>query len=179
MKFASKKKAAVRNNRARYILFWSGNLNQKSDFMVRSSITSNLENLPIGHPERTMSMRLPLKNMQYATLLSAYAPTLQADTVEKRQFYSELRNLLQSIPAYDKVIILGDFNARVGYDGNAWQGKIDRNWVGNCNGNGPLLFEFCTEQQSVINNTVFQQKDSWKTTWMHPRSKHPPSPPTS
>jgi len=101
-----------------------------------------------------------------------YAPTLQAEPAEKDRFYSELRGHLQSIPADDKVIILGDFNARVGQDVDAWKGVLGRHGVGNCNDNGRLLLELCTEQQLVITNTIFQQKDRLKTTWMHPRSKH-------
>nr|XP_054774768.1 uncharacterized protein LOC129282940 [Lytechinus pictus] len=119
-----------------------------------------------------MSMRLPLKNKQHATLFSVYAPTLQADPAEKDMFYSELRRLLQSTPADDKLLILGDFNARVGQDDVAWKGVLGRHGVGKCNDNGRLLLELCMEQQLVITNTVFQQKDSLKTTWMHPRSKH-------
>jgi len=101
-----------------------------------------------------------------------YAPTLQAELAEKDKFYSELRSLIQSTLADDKVIILGDFNARVGKDATAWKGVLGRHCVGNCNDNGLLLLELYTEQQLVITNTIFQQKDSLKTTWMHPRSKH-------
>ena len=72
-------------------------------FMVSTSIASRLENLPTGHSNCMMPMRLPLKNKQYATLFSVYAPTLWA----------------LSTPADDKVIILGDFNARVGKDADS------------------------------------------------------------
>ena len=98
---------------------------------------------------------------------SVFAPTLQAEPAEKDKFYSELRSLLQSTPADDKLLILGDFNARM-----LGKEALGRHGVGNCNDNGRLLLEFCTEQQLVITNTIFQQKDSLKTTWMHPRSKH-------
>jgi len=162
---------------ARYTLFWSGKISTEGrlagvGFMVRTSIASKLENLPTGHSDRIMSMRLPLKNKQYATLFSVSAPTLQAELAEKDKFYSELRSRIQSTPADDKVIILGDFNARVGKDATVWKGVLGRHGVGNCNDNGRLLLELCTEQQLAIINTTFQQKDSLKTTWIHPRSKH-------
>ena len=140
--------------------------------MIRTSIASKLENLPTGHSDRIISMRLPLRNQQYATLFSVYSPTLLADPAVKDKFYSDLRSLVQSSPADDKVIILGDFNARVGRDSEAWKGALGKHGVGNCNDSGRLLLEFCTEQQFVITNSIFQQKDSLKTTWMHPRSKH-------
>ena len=45
---------------------------------------------------------------------------------KKDKFYSELRSLIQSTPADDKVIILGDFNTRVGKDATAWKGVLGR-----------------------------------------------------
>ncbi|GFR93096.1 craniofacial development protein 2 [Elysia marginata] len=59
-----------------------------------------------------MSMRLPLDKNQHLTLFSVYAPTLEAEPVEKDSFYSELGRLLTNTHAGDKVLILGDFNAR-------------------------------------------------------------------
>ncbi|XP_037790205.1 uncharacterized protein LOC119585608 [Penaeus monodon] len=90
----------------------------------------------------------------------------------KDRFYSELRGHIQSIRADDKVIILGDFNARVGQDvdaskGVSWQ---TRRWKRN--DNGRLLLELCTEQQLVITNTTLPAKGQNETTWMHPWSKH-------
>ena len=90
----------------------------------------------------------------------------------RKGFYSDLRRLLQSTPAAYKVMIIGDFNARVGRDSEAWKGVLGRHGVGNCNDNGRLPLEFCSERQITITNTVFQQRAGVKTTWMHPRSKH-------
>ncbi|KAJ7428744.1 craniofacial development protein 2-like protein [Willisornis vidua] len=119
-----------------------------------------------------MSLRLPLHNKQHVVLFNVYAPTLQADPVEKDKFYTDMRRLIQKVPADDKIIILGDFNARVGKNSEPWKGVLGKHGVGNCNDNGCLLLEFSAEQQLTITSTVFQQKDSLKPTWMHPRSKH-------
>ena len=162
---------------AGYTLYWSGKPSTERrlsgvGFMVRNSIASKLDRLPTGHSDRIMSMRLLLEGKQFLTLSSVYAPTLLADPADKDIFYSDLRRLLNNTPEDDKVLILGDFNARVGKYCQAWQGVLGRHGVGNCNDNGRLLLELCAEHQLVITNTTFQQKDSPKTTWMHPRSKH-------
>jgi len=83
-------------------------------FMIKNNIAAKLENLPTGHSDRIISMRPPLRKEQYVTLFSVYAPTLQADTADKDKFYTDLRNLVQNTPAGDKVVILDNFNARVG-----------------------------------------------------------------
>ena len=71
-----------------------------------------------------------------------------------------------------KTNILGDFNARVGRDFELWKGVLGRHRIDNCNDNGCLLLEFRSEHELIITNTLFQQKDRFKATWRHPRSKH-------
>ena len=95
--------------------------------MIRNSITRRLESLPVGHSDRLMSLRLPLQENQFATIISVYAPTLQADPTTKESFYSELRSLLQKTNETDKIFILGDFNARVGRGARApWNWQLQR-----------------------------------------------------
>ena len=60
----------------------------------------------------------------------------------------------------------------MGRDFKLWKGVLGRDGIGNCNDNGRLFLEFCSEHQLVITNTPFQQKDRFQATWRHPRSKH-------
>ena len=96
----------------------------------------------------------------------------QADPTEFFFIYIDLRSRLRNVPANDKIVILGDFNAREGRDADTWKGVLGKHGIGNCNENGYILLELWAEQQLRITNTVFQQKDRLKTTWMHARSKH-------
>ena len=101
-----------------------------------------------------------------------YAPTLQAETGVKEAFYRDLHDLLQQVDSKDKLLILGDFNAKVGRDFELWKGVLRRHGIGNCNVNERLLLEFYSEHQLVITNPLFQQKDRFKATRRHPLSKH-------
>ena len=139
-------------------------------FAIKTEIVSNLEELPCGFSDRLMSMRFPLLNNRYVTLVSVYAPTMTYSDDEKLTFYLALKELVRKIPHADKIIVLGDFNARVGKDFQTWN-VIGRHGVGNCNSNGLLLLQMCAELELCIGNTMFQQKDKYKTTWMHPGSK--------
>ena len=69
--------------------------------------------MPVGHSGRIMSLRLLIRDNKFATVLSVYAPTLQAGTGLKEAFYRDLHKL-QQLDSKDKLLIIGDFNARVG-----------------------------------------------------------------
>ena len=40
----------------------------------------------------------------------------------KDKFYDDLDNIISATPRTDKLILLGDFNARVGTDHQTWEG---------------------------------------------------------
>ena len=70
------------------------------------------------------------------------------------------------------MIVLGDFNARVGKDWQSWPTVIGKHGVGKTNSNGLMLLEFCTRFQLSIMGTMFQLKNHLKNIWQHMRSKH-------
>ena len=68
---------------AGYTFFWSGKNKDEHhlsgvSFIIKTSIARKLQNLPVGHSDRIMSLRLPIKDSKFATILSVYAPTLRA-----------------------------------------------------------------------------------------------------
>ena len=138
---------------------------------IKSSLMKQLPTLPIGINERLMKLRLPLSRNRCATIISAYAPTLTSPEETIEQFYANLSSVLDSVPANDKLILLGDFNARVGRDHSRWEGVLCRHGTGNLNANGLLLLSKCTEYDLAVTNTVFKMADKYKTSWMQPRSK--------
>ena len=95
-----------------------------------------LPDLPTGINERLMKVRLPIGHKRHATIISAYAPTLTSTEETIERFYADLSSVLSSIPANDKLILLGDFNARVGRDHCRWGGVIGKHGVGKMNSNG-------------------------------------------
>ena len=90
----------------------------------------------------------------------------------KDRFYDTLYSTLRRISQDDKIILLGDFNARVGRNHDIWHGVIGHHGVGNMNSSGLRLLSLCSQLGLAITNTFFQLRDMLKTSWMHPRSKH-------
>lgn len=141
-------------------------------FAIRTSLLKAVCGTPYATSPRLMKMQLNLEGGHTATLISCYAPTLGASQEEKDLFYEQLSSMVDAVPFRHRLFILGDFNARVGVDHTLWHKVLGRHGVGKENANGTLLLEFCTEHKLVITNTVFQQANKLKTSWMHPRSGH-------
>ena len=71
-----------------------------------------------------MSLRVPLAQSSHMTIISASAPPLDADDVVKDEFYSALTQLIHGVEREDKLVLAGDFNARVSTDTEVWSGII-------------------------------------------------------
>ena len=119
-----------------------------------------------------MTLRLPLAKNRFATFVSVYSPTLDSSDDVKDRFYDTLYSALRRISQDDKIILLGDFNARVGRNHDIWHGVIGHHGVGNMNSSGLRLLSLWSELGLAITNTFFNIRDMHKTSWMHPRSKH-------
>ena len=168
---------SLKEEGAGYTFFWKGypiggNHLHGVGLAIKNCLLPNLTETPTGINERLMSIRIPLAGKQHATLFSAYAPTLPSDEDVKDRFYDVLDEALHKVPKGDKILLLGDFNARVGKNNDIWKGVIGQHGVGHSNANGIRLLSLCAEHNLTITNTIFQMKNKYKTSWMHPRSKH-------
>ena len=131
---------------AGYTFFWSGRKAEEKresgvGFAILSSLVSKLDKPPKGINDRLMTLRLPIQGKKFATIISAYAPTMTNPDDVKEKFYEDLNSVLSSVPKQDKLILLGDFNARVGQDHESWAGVLGTQGIGSCNDNGLLLLQ--------------------------------------
>ena len=89
------------------------------------------------------------------TVIQVYAPTSNTKEADVEQFYENLQDLLEQTPKKDVLLIIGDWNARVGsQEKPEVTGKFG---LGVQNEAGQRLIEFCQENTLVIANTLFQQ----------------------
>ena len=63
----------------------------------------------------------------------------------KDKFYNDLDDIISATSRTHKLILLGDFNARVGTGHQTWEGVIGPKGVGKCNSNDLLLLRKCAE----------------------------------
>ncbi|BHF74305.1 hypothetical protein SprV_0501739000 [Sparganum proliferum] len=162
---------------AGYTFFWSGQPRaERRDasvaFAIRNDIVGRLPCLPQGINDRLLSLRLPLRRGgKFATIISAYAPPMTSPDAARDKFYEDLHALLATVPKADKLVVLGDFNARVGTDYTAWRGVPGLHGLRGSNDNGLLLLRTCAEHRLNLTNTFFCLPEREKVTWRHPRSR--------
>ena len=99
-------------------------------FAFRTKLARQLDSLPRGINDRLMTLRLRLTKDCFATIISAYAPTMTNPEDIKEAVNEDLNRVLSEVNNKDKLIILGDFNARVGVDYSSWPNILGRHGTG-------------------------------------------------
>jgi exonuclease III len=170
-----------------YRTFYSGKEDGKRQhgvgiYMHNSVTTGEFEIQPVN--ERIMWVYGSIYGEQQAAF-SIYAPTNKKDNVsEVDKFYSALEQQIKVVRtrygSESKIIILGDFNARVGNDGsdNMTEEHNEENEVcmngrfglAETDDNGAELITFCVAAQFKIMDTYFERQDGAYGTWASNRS---------
>nr|VZI03309.1 unnamed protein product [Spirometra erinaceieuropaei] len=160
---------------AGYTFFWSGRHRAvRRDAgvacAIRNDIVGRLLSLPQGINDRLMSLRLPLRRGEGGKFACA-PPMSSPDAAARDKFYENLHALLAIVSKADKLIVHGDFNARVGTDHTAWRGVLGPHGLRSLKDDGLLLLRTCAEHRLILTNTFFSLPEREKATWRHPRSR--------
>ena len=110
----------------------------------------------------------------FLSVVCAYDPTARAPPGMKAKYFSDLQDTLDQIPQNDILVVLGDFNARVGVLGQSddlWHEVIGKHGLDERNLAGENFLQFCAANQLTVMNTWFQKKNIYFGTWMHPATK--------
>ena len=111
-------------------------------FAIKKDIVTKLTEMPRPVSDRIMTMRLHLSKDNFATIISVYAPTMTNPDENKEALYNQLASVLSGIPRTDKLLLIGDINARIGRENDKWPLLMGKHGIGKCNSNGarpPLL----------------------------------------
>ena len=102
------------------------------------------------------------------SIICVYALHMESPDQEKDQFYDQLDKLVGSYPKYDAIMILGDFNAKVG-SGSGTKETVGRfSLHRESNDNGSRLTDFALSRGLVVSSTRFSHLQIHLGTWKIP-----------
>ena len=153
-------------------LFTSGNGETKRNgtgFLVHTNIVDSV----VGSDE--ISDRLSILKLQGPNckiiVVQVYFPTTSHDTSEVEELYDQIQNIFDNSSKRDIFFLLGDFNAKIGGLDSVYPNSIGKYTIGTHNDRGLLLGDFCTRNDLVVTNTLFQKKAKNLWTWASPDKK--------
>ncbi|VDL95829.1 unnamed protein product [Schistocephalus solidus] len=86
----------------------------------------------------------------HALLSAPMLPPMTSSNEVKNKFYEDLHSLLVTVPKVDKLIVLGDFNARVGTDHVMWREVLGSRDLSCFNENSLLLLRTYAEHRLIL-----------------------------
>ncbi|BHF65115.1 hypothetical protein SprV_0200812400 [Sparganum proliferum] len=139
-------------------------------FAIRNDIVGRLSCLPQDINDRLRSQCLSLRESNFASIISTYAPPRTGSNAARSEFYEDMHVLLARLSKVDKLVVHGDFKARIWTDCAIWRGVPDPQGIGSCNENGLFLLPTCAEHRFLLTNTIFRLPMWNKATRTHSRS---------
>ncbi|XP_072049998.1 uncharacterized protein [Amphiura filiformis] len=97
-------------------------------------------------------LKVTLNGNPQTTIIVTYSPTNVADEDDVTDFYNQLTKATREVPAHNFLIVIGDFNARVGQD------IAKFSYHKTTNRNGELMLDYTLENNLVVTNTTFQKR---------------------
>jgi hypothetical protein len=101
-------------------------------------------------------------------VIQCYAPTNESEEEEKDDFYERLLALVQARPRKNILILMGDFNAKIGSNNRGYEEIMGKQGIGERNDNGERFADLCATTNLAIGGSLFPHKNIHKATWVSP-----------
>ncbi|XP_051784559.1 craniofacial development protein 2-like [Erpetoichthys calabaricus] len=114
--------------------------------------------------DRVMIMKLEIGGVMM-NVVSAYALQVGCAMDEKEDFWSELDEVMNSVPKGQKVVIGADFNGHVGEVNRGDEEVMGRYGVKERNEEGQRIVDFAKRMDMAVVNTYFKKREEHKVTY--------------
>ena len=101
-------------------------------------------------------------------IIQVYAPDTSHTDEDVENFYEQLEEEIRSTKESDMLIVMGDFNSKIGEDNHGYEDIMGKFGCGTRNEHGEKMLEFCQRNELFITNTQFFHRKNHRHTWTHP-----------
>ncbi|KAK3556732.1 hypothetical protein QTP70_015066, partial [Hemibagrus guttatus] len=108
--------------------------------------------------DRVMSLKLEIEGVML-NVVSGYAPQVGCELEEKERFWSEIDEVMESIPMGERVVIGADFNGHVGEGNTGDEEVMGKFGVKERNLEGQMVVDFAKRMDMGVVNTYFQKRE--------------------
>ncbi|XP_055910402.1 uncharacterized protein LOC129944762 [Eupeodes corollae] len=138
-------------------------------FLINKELKKNIQEIK-GFNDRIIGMKVKVENCNIS-IIQVYAPTEKATDDEMNRFYKTL----EIATAHFKTeisLIIGDFNAKLGFRKNGEETIMGEYGYGNRNERGSRLIQYIWQQKLIVGNSLFKKKPQNQWTWNSPGQKY-------
>ncbi|KAK3524421.1 hypothetical protein QTP70_027975 [Hemibagrus guttatus] len=114
--------------------------------------------------DRVMSLKLEIEGVML-NVVSGYVPQVGCELEEKERFWSELDEVMESIPTGERVAIGADFNGQVGEGNRGDEGVMGKFGVKERNLEGQMVVDIAKRMDMAVVNTYFQKREEHRVTY--------------
>ncbi|KAK3517257.1 hypothetical protein QTP70_001616, partial [Hemibagrus guttatus] len=114
--------------------------------------------------DRVMSLKLEIEGVML-NVVSGYAPQVGCELEEKERFWSELDEVMESIPTDERVVIGADFNRHVGEENTGDEKVMGKFGVKEKNLERQMVVDFAKRMDMAVVNTYFQKREEHRVTY--------------
>ncbi|KAK3517653.1 hypothetical protein QTP70_014779 [Hemibagrus guttatus] len=111
-----------------------------------------------------MSLKLEIEGVML-NVVNGYAPQVGCELEEKERFWSELDEVMESIPTGERVVIGADFNGHVGEGNTGDEEVMGKFGVKERNLEGQMVVDFAKRMDMGVVNTYFQKREEHRVTY--------------
>ncbi|KAK3552015.1 hypothetical protein QTP70_031597, partial [Hemibagrus guttatus] len=114
--------------------------------------------------DRVMSLKFEIEGVML-NVVSGYAPQVGCELEEKERFWTELDEVMESIPTGERVVIGADFNGHVGEGNTGDEEVMGKFGVKERNLEGQMVVDFAKRMDMGVVNTYFQKREEHRVTY--------------
>ncbi|KAK3535513.1 hypothetical protein QTP70_016936 [Hemibagrus guttatus] len=114
--------------------------------------------------DRVRSLKLEIEGVML-NVVSGYAPQVGCELEEKERFWSELDEVMESIPTGERVVIGADFNGHVGEGNTGDEEVMGKFGVKERNLEGQMVVDFAKRMDMGVVNTYFQKREEHRVNY--------------